>query len=416
MDNITHSLLGALVGETVARFVPAARSLLPETTRRGLYVSLMVVGSNLPDLDSLYTGITGGKLGYLLHHRGHTHTILGALALALLTYGVWLSWMRRRHIQSNAHDRWWLAFVALLAPLLHIAMDATNEYGVHPFWPFDNAWYYGDAIFIVEPLFWAAAAPLVFLLQRQAARGGVGLILLVGVGLSFGTGLVPPMLATALTLMTLALLWVGWKAGGRRAAVAGLTASGVLIALFLVTGGMAKREVRALTAAQFPQAQVLDLVLAPMPVNPLCWEVIAVQTQGDAYTLRQALFALAPSWIAAEACPGPGIDVPTTVSLIPSTAPDDARVEWLSEVTLSRATARQLFTGNCEAAGLAGFARALWYQRNDEGWLVGDLRYDREPGLGFAEMQVSATPAQCPRFVPPWTQPRADLLSPPAPR
>ena len=92
MDNLTHSLLGAVVGETLARFVPNARSVLPETTRRSLYVSLMVVGSNLPDLDSLYTGITGGKLGYLLHHRGHTHTLVGALAIAALTYGLWLWW------------------------------------------------------------------------------------------------------------------------------------------------------------------------------------------------------------------------------------------------------------------------------------------------------------------------------------
>jgi inner membrane protein len=412
MDNITHTLLGALVGETVARCLPATRSLLPETQRRSLFVSLMVVGSNVPDLDSLYAGITGGKLGYLLHHRGHTHTVLGALLLAFLTYALWLWWMQRRRLPHSAYDRRWLAFTALLAPLLHIMLDATNEYGVHPFWPLNNDWFYGDSIFIVEPLFWAAGAPLVFLLQHRAARAVVGLVLLVGVALSFGTGLLPLAPALALTLLTFTLLLIGWKCSARLAAVAGLCAACAVIAVFTVTARLARNEVQSLAAAQYPQALALDYVLAPMPVNPLCWDVIALQLQGDAYTLRQAVLSLAPGWIAADACPGPGLGAQTTVTLNPSTAPDSGKLQWLDEATMSRREAQQLLSGNCEARAFAGFARALWFRRNEGGWLVGDLRYDREEGLGFAEMQVNAAPQRCPRFVPPWTAPRSDLLRP----
>ena len=40
------------------------------------------------------------------------------------------------------------------ALLSHIVADAWNSYGVHPFWPFDNHWYYGDAINIYEPWLW----------------------------------------------------------------------------------------------------------------------------------------------------------------------------------------------------------------------------------------------------------------------
>jgi inner membrane protein len=410
VDNVTHTLLGALAGETIARFVPAARSLLPEPTRRSLYVSLMVVGSNLPDLDSLYAGITGGTLGYLLHHRGHTHTIIGAIVLALLTYGLWLWWLRRRRIPNNSHDRWALAGIALLAPLLHIAMDATNEYGVHPFWPLDNDWYYGDAVFIVEPLFWAAAAPLAFMLQHRVARGFVGFILALGILLSFGTGLVPVAMAAALTLFTLALLLVGWKFDGRHAALTGLVASGCVVALFAISSGVARREVETLAAAQFPQSTALDYVLSPMPVNPLCWEVIAIQAAGDSYSLRRALLSLAPGWIAADACPGLRSAAQTTVTLVPSNVPRSATLQWLDEATMSRSEARTLLQENCEASAFAGFARALWFRREDTGWLVGDLRYDREPGQGFAEMLVSGEPQQCPRFIPPWTPPRSDLL------
>jgi inner membrane protein len=60
-------------------------------------MTLMVAGSNLPDLDALYTGITGGKLGYLLHHRGHTHTLVGAVAIGLAMYALCMLWMRWRH-------------------------------------------------------------------------------------------------------------------------------------------------------------------------------------------------------------------------------------------------------------------------------------------------------------------------------
>jgi inner membrane protein len=42
--------------------------------------------------------------------------------------------------------------------------------------------------------------------------------------------------------------------------------------------------------------------------------------------------------------------------------------------------------------------------------VVGDLRYDREPELGFAEVEVGPSADECPRFRPPWVPPREDLL------
>ena len=32
--------------------------------------------------------------------------------------------------------------------LLHLGMDFLNSYGVHPFWPIQNRWVYGDSVFI----------------------------------------------------------------------------------------------------------------------------------------------------------------------------------------------------------------------------------------------------------------------------
>src|SRR5438067_5678669 len=50
-------------------------------------------------------------------------------------------------------------------------MDSLNVYGVHPFWPFDANWYYGDLVFIVEPVFWIAfGIPLAGMVARRPLR------------------------------------------------------------------------------------------------------------------------------------------------------------------------------------------------------------------------------------------------------
>jgi hypothetical protein len=41
---------------------------------------------------------------------------------------------------------------------------------------------------------------------------------------------------------------------------------------------------------------------------------------------------------------------------------------------------------------------------------MGDLRYDREPELGFAEVELTEASRACRTAVPPWDAPRADLL------
>src|SRR5262245_47197627 len=135
MDNVTHTLVGALVGEAAARLGPRA---LPLERRRWLLVPTLAIGSNLPDIDLVYTTLVRGKLDYLLHHRGYTHTVLGALALSLLLLLIYEWRWRRRNHEPAVVERVVLIGAALFGPLLHIGMDAANSYGVHPYWPFDN--------------------------------------------------------------------------------------------------------------------------------------------------------------------------------------------------------------------------------------------------------------------------------------
>ena len=66
---------------------------------------------------------------------------------------------------------------------------------------------------------------------------------------------------------------------------------------------------------------------------------------------------------------------------------------------------------SCTIRAMLRFARVPWAMPNGANWIVGDLRYDREPELGLAELETNLLDEQCPAHVPPWTPPRADLLN-----
>ena len=146
MDNITHSLFGATVSETLWVALPEStkRTLAPQT-RRALFLA-SVLGNNLPDFDFLYAPLmhANPQLGNLLHHRGHTHTVPIALLQGLLMLGI-CAFLQRVLKRFHFTKEWkWISWMAFLAPLTHIALDFLNNYGVHPFWPIDNTWKYGD--------------------------------------------------------------------------------------------------------------------------------------------------------------------------------------------------------------------------------------------------------------------------------
>src|SRR5688500_18656785 len=105
MDTLTHALAGAVICETAARLLPARTGGLSTLPRRTLFVALGVVGSNLPDMDFLYSAVTRSKLDYLLHHRGHTHTVVGVILAALLMYVACEAWIRLKHWTASRNDR-----------------------------------------------------------------------------------------------------------------------------------------------------------------------------------------------------------------------------------------------------------------------------------------------------------------------
>ena len=414
MDNLTHTLIGLIAGESIAHSTRAREPGLAPATRRGLFVALAAIGGNLPDLDLLYSyrGVphdTQSKLSYVLQHRGYTHTVVGCLILAVLLYAGAELWLRYRRVGVTRRDRLELAGMSMFGTFLHLGMDFLNSYGVHPFWPVKNGWFYGDSVFIVEPLYWADTAPLIFVVRSTVVRWGLGFILLAIPILGVVSSFVPTGPCVGFLILT-AVLWViGWAASARTAALASAVAMLGVTATFIVSGHLATRGIEAVAAADFHNDRIVDHVLSPGPMNPLCWSVLLLETNGDRYVVRRGMVSVAPALIPASRCPAMSGNLATRAPLAVVEAPDSAGIHWLGEFAMSRAALAQVVAGNCNAAALMQFARAPFVTTEPD-WVIGDLRFPGGRGGGMADIDLkSDSPGPCPR-TPPWTPPREGLL------
>ena len=371
---------------------------------------LGVVAAELPDADLLYAGpVLGmGKLGYLLHHRGHTHTVVFALLAGLLLWGVALL---RRHGARPAAERRGLLGLALAGTLSHLALDYTNSYGVHPFWPVDDRWFYGDAVFIVEPWLWIIAVPaLIAIVRSPVARVLLGAALVGILAVAWSFGQVSRGLALALTLGAAVSLAVTFAAPTARRLAIALTAWLAFEAGSFVASRAARGQVRAAVAAIAGADALRDVALTPTVSNPLCFRALVVETQAGTYRVTEAAVAPFPALRTVRACPAPDAD--GGASMIPSPRVATDAVRWGIEWSAPRAELAALARANCEVAAALRFVRVPAWRRMPDGAVrLSDLRFGNGDA-SFAEVYAAATPARCPspRAVPSWVPPRADVM------
>jgi inner membrane protein len=172
LEPLTHFLTGACL----------ARAGFNRKT--ALATATMTLAAEAPDLDVLGT-FKGPVFGFA-HHRGFTHSFLGLILMSALVVGfMYLIWRLRGRKTNipNLPPRWGLLFLfAYIAGLSHILLDYTNNYGVHPLWPFSETWYSWDIVFIVEPILYVILgagliAPLIFSRHKPLPRGRIAAIL-----------------------------------------------------------------------------------------------------------------------------------------------------------------------------------------------------------------------------------------------
>ncbi len=423
MDNLTHGFVGVLLAESCLRLRAARTGAEVSSRLRVETFALAIAGNNLPDADIAYARAVGGRaVGYLLQHRGFTHTVPVALLIGAALLAVVIGLRRRARLPLTRGELTLLAIVALLSPLLHVAMDFGNNYGVHPFWPVNSQWFYGDTLFIAEPALWVAIlSPLAFSMASRWARLGLWSALGVALAAVWLGHLVAAMAALPLTLAAVVLLALARRMSpGRRAATA-VGAFFVTIGAFATGSRQAKALTRAAMASERPQARDVDVSVTPLPADPLCWNVYWVGVEADEYVVRLGRAALAPGRadLPGGRCAfGPEAD---TTAPMTHLAPPAAGVHPAPPVTFYAEYRRPLAQlgplaeSRCEVAALLQFARVPYVTDPlpDGSRVAGDLRYDRNPELDFADVLVAPKPlpaADCPPNLPPWIPPRTDLL------
>jgi inner membrane protein len=158
MDNVCHTLVGAAIGEAG----------LKSRTRYGS--ATLMIAANLPDLDVLvfFTGTPS-----VAFRRGWTHGVLAQALLPVALTAVVLAfhrlWSRHRD-EGPAPRAGALLALSLVGVLSHVGLDWLNNYGVRLLMPFSGTWFYGDAVFILDPWLWLLLAMGVLLARRLRGR------------------------------------------------------------------------------------------------------------------------------------------------------------------------------------------------------------------------------------------------------
>ncbi len=165
MDNLTHSLVGALLGQMGLK------------RKTGLAMPTLIIAANIPDIDAVAVLLGGHQ--HLALRRGLTHGPIAMVILPLLLWGAMLwfdAWQTRRGKRPEKRlplHKGWLLALAYIGCLSHPLFDWFNSYGIRLLEPFSPQWFYGDTLFIIDIWMWIALiAGVWFSLSRQ--RRGAG--------------------------------------------------------------------------------------------------------------------------------------------------------------------------------------------------------------------------------------------------
>ena len=142
MDNITHTLAGALIGEMGLK-------------RRSRFAfAACLLGANAPDID-VFVPLAFPVDG-IEFHRGPLHAVFAWPVLAAGIVAIlWLvDRLKPRDPDTLPFRPGTLLVVAFLAVLTHPFLDWLTTYAIAIFAPVSWHWYSGNAIFIVDWVYW----------------------------------------------------------------------------------------------------------------------------------------------------------------------------------------------------------------------------------------------------------------------
>jgi inner membrane protein len=299
MDPIAHTFVGATLATSGLR------------RKTPLATAVLLIGANAPDIDVL-SGF-GAPFQSLEFRRGLTH---GVLALAILPFALTglvllfdLVVRRKRVADAEPARAGPLLGLATLAVLTHPALDWLNNYGMRWLMPFDGRWFYGDAVFIIDPWIWLALGSVPFLVysRRTASLARWCVFWLLA---SLLVLLSPvPLLARLLWIAGVGALFAvrfsrptaaGSGFGFERAARAALGIAAVYVSALALVDFAERSQVTAELAAH-GIGPVERVMVAPVPANPFASEVLVETPEayraGTWHWLAEPKLELAPDAI-----------------------------------------------------------------------------------------------------------------------
>ena len=376
MDNFTHSLVGLTAAKA------GLEKLSPGAT------TLCLLAANAPDVDVAVL-VFRDRWTYLHHHRGITHSIVGALVLAialpLVFYLGDLLVARLRKHDSRVRFKG-LLLASVLVTATHPILDWTNNYGMRFLLPWNSKWFYGDFLFVIDPFFWVVLGGSAFLLTAKT-RKQVSVWLLIGslatvvvmVGsagrnMSAGANVFRVLWLMALIVVAgLHRARIGQRLGAR-VAIAGLAIVITYSAALAITHGFALREAKlqASAIAASRTEQVLRVAAMPTLANPTEWLSVS-ETDRATYKFQVSLLR----------------DADSNASIARFEKPTGSTAEIVA--TAERDNRAQIFLGFARFPGFRVVGEDCLSQTLVQ---FADLRYT-EPGKGRGTFSLEV-PVDCP--------------------
>ncbi len=353
MDPFAHTFTGAALAATgLRRATPLATAAL-------------LLGANAPDIDFATT--LGGDYLSLAHRRGWTHGLPAVVVLPFLITGLLLFWdrfvRRRRDPGAVPAEPWPLLGVAAIGVISHPVLDWLNNYGMRWLMPFDGRWFYGDALFIIDPWVWLVVGGAAFLSwSRQPATLVLWSLFWLSASWLVLTHELVPGPARVLWILGLAVLLAGRfavrhrQAGGETLPRWALGVTALYMLVNVLANIPARFEVRQVLASG-GEASVSRVMVSPVPANPFRGRVVA--ETGNGY--RRG------SWHWLEN---------------PRFVPDPEPIPRQMNTPIARAAAGALPARRSLTWARFPFARVT---PDGEGYVVrfGDVRYLGNSGLGW---------------------------------
>ena len=267
MDPLTHTLVGASLANT------GLKKLSPYAT------ITLILGANAPDIDAITMLIDRGLS--LDFRRGWTHGVLALIILpillALLIHLIdnILARIRQRTRVTKLSPLLVLSYISVLT---HPLLDWLNTYGVRFLMPFSDRWFYGDALFIIDPWVWLLLGAGLFMTLSQSLANITTWVIvsIITTALITVTPIVPPlakivwvMSITGISVMRMRCM-SSWKVERNTRICLGIAC---VYAVLMIGGSrIAERQVENWLTDR--GSTFLDIMAGPLPANPFVRDII----------------------------------------------------------------------------------------------------------------------------------------------